>query len=221
MNAPTQAAAHTAGAERLENIEALRALSVLGVMLFHYTARYPLQYLGFAEPVWPVTYGYMGVELFFVISGYCIYMTATHCRGLALFWARRFSRLQPAFMASIVLTFVIVRYFQLPDRQVDIVAAIANMFWLPAFRLTLPVDGVYWSLMVELKLYILFGLVYFGLRRRGDPLLWWTVLFLAGAAIRQCDLIFNGAQFTRSTYTIGTFAFPYSGFFLLGMLFYR
>src|SRR3977135_1570584 len=80
--------------DRLDNIEALRAFAVLAVMLFHYTAKYPLQYLSFAQPVWPVTYGFMGVDLFFIISGYCIYMTAAHCSGLALFWARRISRLQ-------------------------------------------------------------------------------------------------------------------------------
>jgi peptidoglycan/LPS O-acetylase OafA/YrhL len=207
--------------ERLENIEALRGLAVLAVMLFHYTAGHSPDFLRFTDPVQRVTYGFMGVELFFVISGYCIYMTAARCSSVAAFWARRFSRLQPAFMASILLTFLLVRYFQLPDRQVDVVAAVANVFWLPAFQLSPAVDGVYWSLMVELKLYFLFGLVYFGLRKRGDPLVWWTVLLLAGAVIRSFDVHFNDAQFSGSTYTIGTFAFPYSGFFLLGMLFYR
>src|SRR5262245_54128359 len=89
--------------DRLDNIEALRALAVLAVMLFHYTARYPPQYLSFSQPVWPVTYGSMGVDLFFIISGYCIYMTATHCPGVAAFWARRISRLQPAYMAAILI----------------------------------------------------------------------------------------------------------------------
>ncbi len=221
MNADPQVVAAPAHHARLANIEALRALAVLAVMLYHYTARYPLEYLNYAEAVWPVRYGYMGVELFFIISGYCIYMTATRCRSLALFWARRFSRLQPAFMACIVITFCIVAYAGLPDRRVDWIAALANMAWLPAVGLTPPVDGVYWSLMVELKLYLLFGLVYFGLRGRGDPVVWWTVLFLVGACIRTWDLQYNGAQIIRSTFTLGTFAFPYSGFFMVGMLIYR
>jgi peptidoglycan/LPS O-acetylase OafA/YrhL len=206
---------------RLDNIEALRALAVLSVMLFHYTVAYAPGYLNYGQPVWQATYGYMGVELFFVISGYCIYMTADRCPGLPLFWARRFSRLQPAFMASILLTFLVVRYYQLPDRQVDVVAAIANAFWLPALQLSPVVDGVYWSLMVELKLYIFFGLIFFGLRKRGDPVLWWTALCIAGAVTRNLDAAFNAGQFARGTFFFGTFVFPYSGFFLLGMLIYR
>lgn len=206
---------------RFENIEALRALAVVAVMLFHYTAAYAPEYLNFTQAAWPASHGYIGVELFFVISGYCIYMTAERCRSLALFWARRFSRLQPAFMASIALTFCIVTYFHLPDRQVDLTAAIANMFWLPMFRVAPPVDGVYWSLMVELKLYFFFGLVFFAVRKRGDPLAWWTVLCLAGAILRNLDVTMNGGQITRATFSFGTFVFPYSGFFMLGMLFYR
>ncbi len=221
MTDALQADTTQAGAARLENIEALRALAVVSVMLFHYTAAYPVDYLKYAQPLWQATYGYMGVELFFVISGYCIYMTAEHCRGLPLFWARRFSRLQPAFMAAILLTFVIVSYFHLPDRQVDVTAAIANVFWLPALRLAPAVDGVYWSLVIELKLYFFFWLVFFALRKRGDPLLWWTVLCLAGALIRNFDMVYNGARLTHSTLSFGTFVFPYSGFFLLGMLIYR
>lgn len=209
------------GEVRLDNIEALRALAVVSVMLFHYTTAYPLDYLNYRQPVWQAAYGFLGVELFFVISGYCIYMTAEHCRGLPLFWARRFSRLQPAFMASILLTFLIASYYHLPDRRVDVIAAIANVFWLPAFRLAPAVDGVYWSLMVELKLYFFFGLIFFALRKRGDPVLWWTLLCLAGAVIRNLDVAFNGAQFARATLSFGTFVFPYSGFFLVGMLIYR
>jgi peptidoglycan/LPS O-acetylase OafA/YrhL len=207
--------------DRLDNIEALRALAVLAVILYHYTARYTPQYLSFAQPVWPVTYGNMGVDLFFIISGYCIYMTATHCPGVALFWARRISRLQPAFMAAILITFLVVSSYGPPERMVSGLAALANVAWLHAIGLAPPVDGVYWSLVVELKLYLLFGVVFFGLKGRGDPVLWWTVLYLIGMGIRLVDHQLSGGMFTRSTYSFGTFVFPYSGFFLMGMLIYR
>src|SRR5262249_41458413 len=100
--------------ERLDNIELLRALAVLAVVLYHYTAEHPLNYMRYAAAPWPVTYGFMGVELFFIISGYCITMTAGHCRGLALFWARRLSRLWPAYIAAIAITFFVVKTYGLP-----------------------------------------------------------------------------------------------------------
>ncbi len=158
--------------DRLDNIEALRALAVVAVVLFHYTARYSLPYSHFNYPVWNATYGYLGVELFFIISGYCIYMTATHCPGVARFWARRISRLQLAYMAAILMTFIVVSRYGLPRREVDGLTALANMVWLNGIGLVRHVDGVYWSLIVELKLYLLFGLIFFGLKGRGDPMLW-------------------------------------------------
>ena len=67
-NDPTS---HAPEAEfRLENIEALRALAVVAVMLFHYTAAYAPEYLNFTQAAWPASHGYIGVELFFVISGF-------------------------------------------------------------------------------------------------------------------------------------------------------
>ncbi len=207
--------------DRLDNIDALRAFAVIAVILFHYTARYPLQYTFYSQPVWRATYGYMGVELFFIISGYCIYMTAAHCPGLALFWARRISRLQVAYMAAILMTLVVVANYGLPGREVGGLAALGNLVWLNAIDLVRSVDGVYWSLIVELKLYLLFGLIFFGLRGRGDPLLWWTVLCALGAGIYHYDRMMAGGAISSATYMLATFVTPHSGFFLIGMLLYR
>jgi peptidoglycan/LPS O-acetylase OafA/YrhL len=219
-NQPKSVAALSGSHERFDNIDLLRALAVLTVMLYHYTAHYPLRYLRYENAVFPVPYGFVGVDLFFVISGYCIYMTATRCPGLPQFWARRISRLQPAYMGAILITFVVVATYGLPGRQYIPLAAIYNLIWLNAFEMVPSIDGVYWSLIVELKLYVLFGVLYFSLRGRGDPLLWWTVLCLIGSLILLYDHMV-GAGFARSTQQWGTFLFPHSGFFLLGMLLYR
>ena len=207
--------------ERLDNIDALRALAVLAVMLFHYTARYPLDYVYFRQPVWRASYGYMGVELFFIISGYCIYMTATHCASVAQFWSRRISRLQPAYMAAILITFLVVAQYGLPGRQFIGLAALANVVWLNGINLAPNIDGVYWSLIVEIKLYLFFGVVFFGLRKLGSPVLCWTVLCVFGAAIAEWDMRMNGSAISTSTQMMATFVFPHSLFFLMGMLIYR
>lgn len=208
--------------ERLDNIDALRALAVVAVMLTHYTVRYAPDYLGYAQPVWPaVYYGDNGVQLFFIISGYCIYMTAMRCPGVAEFWIRRITRLQPAYMAAILITFATVSLFGLPGREVSASSALGNMIWLNAFHLTPSVDGVYWSLIVELKLYILFGLVFFGLKNRIDPILCWSIFGFAGCAVSVFDDMMAGSLIDRYTFSLATFVFPFSGFFLLGMLIYR
>jgi peptidoglycan/LPS O-acetylase OafA/YrhL len=212
---------HTFGAarvDRLDNIDALRGFAVLAVMLFHYTVQ-PVDYVRFDHPVWSAYYGKFGVELFFVISGYCISMTAVRCPDLAKFWACRFSRLYPAYVAAILVTFTVVSIFGLPGLAVSGRQAVGNMLWLNAQHIVPYVDPVYWSLLVELKLYVAFGIVFYAVSRRDrNPVLWWSLLCLIGGVVWKVDEIVTGWQLTRYTFSMVTFIFPYSGFFLAGML---
>ncbi len=219
MNTATSETAGS-GHKRLDNIDGLRALAVAMVVLFHYTAHYPLDYVFYNNDVWHATYGRRGVELFFIVSGFCIYMTALHCRDRAQFWARRISRLWPAYVAAIMLTFVAVSIFGLPDREVSVLEALGNVFWLNAFHLARDVDGVYWSLIAELKLYLVFGMVFFLLRNRANLVFWWTLLCLAGGAVWIVDNLFFEGLIGRYSWSLATFVFPASGFFLMGMLIY-
>lgn len=206
---------------RLDNIDALRAVAVIAVMLFHYTARFPLDYMRYDQPVWAASYGDMGVSLFFIISGYCISMTAVRCPGVTSFWARRFSRLQPAYVAAIVITFGVVAFYGLPGREISGLNAMANAIWFNLFDAAPNVDGAYWSLVVEIKLYFLFGILFFAMRRYGDPVLWWSLCCLAGGLIWVLDRRLAGGSVSHYTFSLATFAFPFCGLFLAGMLLYR
>lgn len=156
-------------APRLATIDFLRACAVIFVMLAHYTAHPTMSpaYLGLSGPL-PirVPLGGVGLSLFFMISGYCICMTAGNTGNAGHFWLRRFSRLQPAYMAAVLLTFIAVSAFGLPGRERDFPTAIANLFWLEAFPGIESIDGVYWTLIVEIKYYFLFGLLFFLLPRK-------------------------------------------------------
>ena len=89
------------GAELRPEIQALRALAVLAVLLFH---------------LWPnrLTGGYVGVDVFFVISGYLItsHLLAEVVRTgrlrLGRFWARRAKRLLPASLLVLFTTAIAV-----------------------------------------------------------------------------------------------------------------
>ena len=89
------------GAELRPEIEALRALAVLAVLLFH---------------LWPnrLTGGYVGVDVFFVVSGYLITshllseVVQTGRLRLGRFWARRAKRLLPASLLVLLTTSVAV-----------------------------------------------------------------------------------------------------------------
>ena len=145
---------------RIAGLDALRGLAALSVLIGHYTAGYDRLYghsddLLFTYP-WP---GY-GVTLFFMISGFVILMTAERVKGpLDFAWAR-FSRLYPAYWAAVILTFTVVTIFSLPGRQPTLPRAVVNLTMLQKLIGVGSVDGVYWTLFVELCFYaIVFALL--------------------------------------------------------------
>lgn len=167
---------------RMAAIDGLRAIAVLMVVAFHYLGRWPNDYTGLSiAPMFE--FGWLGVDLFFVISGYCIAMTAQRTGSLATFWGRRFGRLYPAYVAGVLLTFVLVSSFGLPGKEVTLLQALGNLLFLNAVGFP-PVDGVYWSLIVELKFYFIYGVLLCISRRPWIILGAMVGLFLLGLGLR-------------------------------------
>ncbi len=204
--------------KRSDSIDFLRCIAVLFVLIFHYTSRFPSEYMGYDQSIpWP-WHGVYGVFLFFVVSGYCIMMTAERSNSRRQFLVRRFTRLQPAFVASVIITASVVGVLGLPGREVSNLAAFQNMLWLPLVDPKIGlVDGAYWSILVEVKFYIVFAMLYFIRPNLG---LWMFIAFTALGAI----IHFTGYGPTLETPVTpfrgisGSYLFfPFSLFFLVGM----
>ena len=93
---------------RVNEIDLLRFVAALSVVFFHYAFR---GYAGDAKTVMPYPmlatagkYGYLGVDLFFMISGFVILMTASN-GSFKDFAVSRAARLYPAFWACCTVTF--------------------------------------------------------------------------------------------------------------------
>ena len=153
-------------------IDSFRAIAILSVIGFHYLTR-------FSPPFFPVNlYGYdgamptvfevgrLGVEVFFVISGYIIAMTIGRFDNSFDFVARRIARLFPAFLVGCTITFLCVTAFGPDERRVGLADFVANLTMVPTDLGFDPVDGAYWSLAVELKFYFYIALTYLLLRSR-------------------------------------------------------
>ncbi len=92
---------------RLHGLDHLRALAIILVMIFHYGANTP----GWLEPV--RKFGWTGVDLFFVLSGYLIgYQLLKEYKNTSSidfkrFYVKRFFRIIPAYLAVLVLYYSI------------------------------------------------------------------------------------------------------------------
>lgn len=138
---------------RLEDLDALRGMAVISVVLFHYFFRYN-QIYGHQDinTAW-AEYGYLGVQLFFIISGFVIFYSIQAVQDKKNFWYARLSRLYPAFLFSVCLTFIMVSILTLPGREVKLAEAFGNILLIHEYFSIKHVDKVYWSLTLEMTFY--------------------------------------------------------------------
>lgn len=141
------------GTRRLAEIDALRGVAALAVVLFHYTTRFVELYAPGAVPIVSVPHGHYGVNLFFIISGFVIFMTLARTQRSMDFVVSRFSRLFPAYWVAIAITYAVTSQFGLPGKEVTALQALANVFMVHGVFGVPHVDGVYWTLEVELIFY--------------------------------------------------------------------
>jgi peptidoglycan/LPS O-acetylase OafA/YrhL len=107
----------------------------------------------------------LGVNLFFIISGFVILMTAWG-QTVDGFAASRVARLFPAYWVSVILTAGLL-FFVWPGKDVTPLQALSNLVMIhPAYGVH-HVDGVYWTLWTELRFYLLIGVfLCLGITRR-------------------------------------------------------
>lgn len=148
---------------RFHELDAMRFLAALSVVFLHYGVR------GFADgdnlsPIrieylaHLVKYNYLAVNLFFMISGFVILMTA-QSNSIIKFAKSRIIRLYPALWISCTLTFIIISFFMSGKIATSWPRYFANLTMLNGFVGIGGIDGPYWSLYVEMKFYLLIGLL--------------------------------------------------------------
>jgi peptidoglycan/LPS O-acetylase OafA/YrhL len=128
-------------------------LAALAVMAFHYTSKYDELFHFQGDLPFAFKWGYLGVNLFFVISGFVIFMTLERTRAPLDFVVSRASRLFPAYWTAIVITFLVTHLLGLPGKQVSWTVALLNFSMIHELFSIPSVDNVYWTLVVELLFY--------------------------------------------------------------------
>jgi peptidoglycan/LPS O-acetylase OafA/YrhL len=167
--------------DRLQSVDVLRGLAILAVVCNH-SPHYAMG--GFRENPWffpalAMDFGYLGVPLFVVISGFCIHRRAAirKSRGdcqppdWIKFWKRRFWRLYPPYLAAIAFSLVcesaisnkpLLETFDTVDLFTHLIL-VHNLTSQYAGGLG---NGAFWSLGMEEQLYFLYvPLVFLCLRK--------------------------------------------------------
>jgi peptidoglycan/LPS O-acetylase OafA/YrhL len=152
------------------NIQAMRGIAILMVAVYHFTYRWSDNYYyGHLVKHDYFRFFYMGVQLFFIISGYVIFKTVENTKNFKLFIIKRSKRLIPTLFLVAPLLYVIQNKFYVSNfprlNPIDIPVSIFifNPTYLTyIFHVeTNFVAGVMWTLTYEITFYFIIGFIYY------------------------------------------------------------
>lgn len=166
--------------QRIPALDGVRGLAILLVLVFHFTIYGGWQPSGFSERAYYAlaSGGWIGVDLFFVLSGFLItgilFDTRESTTFFRSFYARRILRIFPLYYAVLAIFFILIPLF------VDLGTAFrqfqAGQGWYWSYLVNVKVAladwgefyhlGHFWSLAVEEQFYLLWPLVVFTFSRR-------------------------------------------------------
>jgi peptidoglycan/LPS O-acetylase OafA/YrhL len=163
---------------RLRGIDALRGIAALGVVFYHAVEKgervlpnnflqYPIRAVQSAS-----SFGYIGVFLFFVISGFCIHLQWARAKAagtepeirFGAFWKRRLRRLYPPYIIALLLFLVLtattagisLSHFFFYDIGMHLLM-LHNLDPKTCYT----INGVFWTLAIEEQLYLAYFLLLF------------------------------------------------------------
>jgi peptidoglycan/LPS O-acetylase OafA/YrhL len=197
---------------RLTELDALRGIGALCVLIFHYSTRFQelfpqAQHVPFSFPG-----GNYRVLLFFCISGFAVFFTLDRIRNVPDFVINRVARLYPAYLVAMMLTLSIEYLAQATQLLIGPAAILANFTMLQGFAFLPEVDGAYWTLTVEIAFYFCMISIWkwIGIRRLEPVLAAWL-------ALRWLFHVWPDMP----ERIIMLFVLRYTPFFVIGMLAYR
>jgi peptidoglycan/LPS O-acetylase OafA/YrhL len=152
--------------DRIATVDSLRGVAVFAVVWFHLTNGNPL----LQSPGWLRTsgrLGWLGVDIFFVISGFVIphalYRADYRIRDCGRFLLRRAARLEPPYLVSIVLYIAVTLIssrlpgFRGQPPSYTLPQLLSHVPYLTGLLGFTWINIVYWSLALELQYYLLIG----------------------------------------------------------------
>ncbi|MBW4966827.1 acyltransferase [Pseudoalteromonas sp. CR1] len=212
--------------ERIDYIDGLRGLAIILVILYHAFARWPelVPYGGAYSEYALVKHGWLGVELFFIISGFVILLTLERSKSFSQFLFKRFIRLFPAMFICTIIIYITLPFFnERPLGEANLFSILPGLTFIEprwwefilGFEIK-PLEGSFWTLYVEVKFYLISGLLFFAFSRNTMILTLSFLFLLQGIS----------SYFLENTFVffvnrlLNLFSISYFGWFSAGAAFY-
>ncbi|HEX9544090.1 MAG TPA: acyltransferase [Pyrinomonadaceae bacterium] len=154
--------------KRIETIDLLRGLAALAVCWFHLTNANTIAARGILQA--SGKYGWFGVEIFFVISGfiipYALHRGDYRLKRFPTFLVKRITRLDPPYLVSILLVLLtsylisLAPHYQGERFHLDIARILLHLGYLNVLVGYEWLNPVYWTLAIEFQYYLLIGLAF-------------------------------------------------------------
>lgn len=195
---------------RITVLDSLRGIAAVAVMLFHFTFFYNQVYsnLNISKHL-TVFWGHYGVQLFFMISGFVIFMSIKNLKSPLVFLKKRFYRLYPTYWICLTITSLFLVFFPNDIFKITFQQFIGNVTMFQGLLKIDNLDGSYWSLLPELLFYIMIAFL---------------LLFnLQGHIVRVCSvwLILIFLNLFRPSIVEVLLNLRFGVFFITGIMFYR
>lgn len=145
---------------RNKQIEGLRAIGVIMIVLFHYIYRFNELYGDASALSMLSQWGSIGVGLFFMMSGYFIF-AGSHKAYETLFqyYRRKVERLYAPYLPAIIVIFLVTSVAKLPGRTTTVFDALLNVVLINGFIGTPYVDTAHWYLTYLIAFIVIAGIV--------------------------------------------------------------
>jgi peptidoglycan/LPS O-acetylase OafA/YrhL len=201
---------------RLLNLDMLRLISAIMVLLFHYGFRMGISGegagTGFAELAPVAMWGDAGLLVFFAISGYVIALSAEG-RPAYDFAAGRIARLWPTFILCATITAIVLTFFPVPTLERPTVQQWLAHLVIVSRALGQPfLDGAYWTIVYEIIFYgWVFVFAALGLLGR-----YWRRIVIGWLALAAVNELAFGSVAIQKL-----FITEYAGFFAFGLCLFK
>ena len=215
--------------ERIDFLDGMRGLAILLVIGFHAYSRWPehVPYSDQYADIFLFKYGWLGVQLFFLISGFVIFMSLERSRNFLHFIKKRWLRLFPAMLfVSLLVYFTLPLFIEGPTKTLSPIdflpglTFIEHTWWEALLQTPIrSIEGPYWTLYVEFRFYVIAALIFFFLGKRYlVPIL--TLLYLVGLFSTVSHHLPQNDFFIYLKKMSEVMSFGHFGWFAAGTAFY-